>query len=66
MKTEKMAAELENFVSANWRNSYRDAASDLAVYSGLDDAEAAEIIALGERWDAEEQEAVDRLKGATK
>ena len=61
MKNEQMAAELEYFVSANWRNSYRDAAADLARYSGLDDAETAEIIALGERWDEDEQRCADRL-----
>ena len=66
MKTEKMVEELENFVGANWRNSYRTAAADLAEYSGLDDAETAAIIALGERWDENEERFVNRMKGATK
>ena len=66
MKTEKMIAELENFVGANWRNSYRTAAADLATYSGLDDAETAAIIALGERWDENEERFVNRMKGAKK
>ena len=63
MKTEKMIAELENFVGANWRNSYRTAAADLAKYSGLDDAETAVIIALGERWDENEQKIAGKKRG---
>jgi len=50
MKNEQMVVDLENFVGANWRNSYRTAAADLAKYSGMDAAETAAIIALGERW----------------
>lgn len=66
MKTEKMIAELENFVGANWRNSYRTAAADLAKYNGLDDAETAAIIALGERWDENEQRIAGKKKGQEK
>ena len=66
MKNEQMVVDLENFVGANWRNSYRDAAASLAKYSGLDDAETAAIIALGERWDENEKRFVNRMKGATK
>ena len=66
MKTEKMIAELESFVGANWRNSYRDAAADLAKYSGLDDAETVAIIAFGERWDENEQKIAGKKKGQEK
>lgn len=66
MKNEQMVVDLENFVGANWRNSYRTAAADLAKYNGLDAAETAEIIALGERWDENEERFVNRMKGATK
>lgn len=66
MKNEQMVVDLENFVSANWRNSYRDAAKDLARYSGLDDAETVAIIALGERWDENEQKIAGKKKGQEK
>ena len=66
MKNEQMVVDLENFVGANWRNSYRDAAASLAKYSGLDDAETAAIIALGERWDENEQKIAGKKKGQEK